>query len=247
MFDTGNACVNDWLSGRIVLVTGAASGIGKALIHALSKLGVHVVALDIDEAALASSCDKIEQEGGHCLGVPFDLLQFEQYDALFLALKDQIPHLDGLIHCASQFKRCSPMQYTKHENFRTMLDIHLTAPNMLTTSMLPLLRRAEAASIIFTTCDMSNEDQNNWHGYGMAKRALPYAAAMWQGEHPNKPYRFNCLNPGRVRTALFERAFKGILPSSIPLPETVVPAYLKLLNPVTASIRGQSLQCLDIL
>ncbi|MDQ6975723.1 MAG: SDR family NAD(P)-dependent oxidoreductase [Mariprofundaceae bacterium] len=236
----------DWFSARIVLVTGAASGIGKALIDALACHGVNVVALDIDEAALGDCCDAIESKGGRCLGVPFDLLKFEQYDALFLALKEQIPHLDGLIHCASSFKRCTPMQYAKHDDFRNMLDIHLTAPNMLTQSMLPLLRRAEAASIVFSTCDMAVEDQKNWHAYGMAKRALPYAAAMWQGEHPNKSYRFNCLNPGRVRTPLFGRAFKGILPSSIPLPETVVPAYLKLLHPDTASLRGQSLQCSDL-
>lgn len=238
--------MSDWFSGRIVLVTGAASGIGAALIHALARRGVNVLALDIDETALGECCDAIEVGGGRCLGIPFDLLQFDQYDALFLALKEQVPHLDGLVHCASSFKRCTPMEYAKHDDFRTMLDIHLTAPNMLTQSMFPLLRRAEAASVVFTACDMTVDNQKNWHGYGMAKRALPYAASMWQGEHPNKPYRFNCLNPGRVRTPLFDRAFKGILRSSIPLPKTVVPAYLRLLHPDTANLRGQSLHCSDL-
>jgi len=238
--------MNDWFSGRIILVTGAASGMGEALAHALAERGVSLLALDKDDKALAACCDAIEAKGGRVLGVPFDLLQFEQYDALFLALKDQVPHLDGVVHCASQFKRCTPMQYVENDDFRTMLDMHLSAPNLLTRSLLPLIKRAEAASVIFTACDMSSEDQNNWHGYGLAKRALPYAAAMWQGEHPDKPYRFNCLNPGKMRTPLFDRAFKGLLPSTIPLPETVVPAYLKLLSPATVELRGQLLHAKDL-
>ncbi len=236
------------LRDRIVLVTGAASGIGEQLTLALAKEeGAHVLALDRDDQALVALTNHIEEAGGHCLGVPFDLLQFEQYDALFLALKDQIPHLDGLVHCAGLLDRCTPMQYVRNEDFRVMLDIHLAAPNLLTRALLPLIRRAPAASVIFTSCDMTFEDQNNWHGYGLAKRALPYAAAMWQGEHRGKPYRFNCLNPGKVRTPLFERAFKGLLLSDIPPASSVVPAYLALLSDATGHLRGQSLTLADVL
>lgn len=233
--------------GQVFLVTGAASGIGEQLVLALASRNAHVVALDKSEAGLMALTDRVEQEGGRCLGVPFDLTAFDQYDSLFLALKDQIPHLDGLVHCAGYLKRCTPMQYVESKDFRAMLDIHLTAPNMLTQSLLPLIRRAESASVIFSSCDMSVEDQNNWHAYGLAKRALPYAASMWQGEHQSKPYRFNCLNPGQVQTETFSRAFKGLELSSIAMPESVVPAYLKLLSTDTLHVRGQSLQLADLL
>jgi len=164
-----------------------------------------------------------------------------------LSLKDQIPHLDGLVHCAAEIDRCTPMQYIKTEAFRKALDINLTAPNMLTQMMLPLLKRADAASIVFSTCDMVEEDQNNWHAYGMAKRALAYAAAMWQNEHAEKPYRFNCLNPGRVRTALFKRTFGGMHPAEVRAPVSVVPAYLYLLSDESKALRGQSLQATELM
>lgn len=231
---------------RIIMVTGASDGIGQRVAVALGEAGANVIALARKEDGLQQTRDRIEELGGRCLCIPFDLMRFNDYGKLFLALKDQVPHLDGLVHCAGSIDRCTPMQYVKPDTFRQMLDIHLSAPNMLTQIMLPLLRRANAASIIFTSCDMINEDQANWHGYGLAKRALGYAAAMWQMEHPDAPYRFNTLNPGRVRTELFKRAFGGTHPKEVPAVSSVVPAYLYLLSDQSRDVRGQSLQASDL-
>jgi len=231
---------------RNILVTGASDGIGQRVAVALAEAGANVIALGRNEEALQQTQERIEQLGGRCLCIPFDLLNFDLYGKLFLALKDQVPHLDGLVHCAGTIDRCTPLQYVKTDTFREMLDIHLTAPNMLTQIMLPLLKRADAASVVFTSCDMLTEDQANWHGYGLAKRALGYAAAMWQMEQPDAPFRFNTLNPGRVRTELFKRAFGGTHPKEVPAISTVVPAYLYMLSDQSRHLRGQSVQAKDL-
>jgi len=235
------------LKDKIILVTGASDGIGRAVAAALGEEGASVVILGRKEDQLAVTQERIEELGGRCLAIPFDLLNFDDYGKLFLALKDQIPHLDGLVHCAGELSRCAPMEHVKIKDFRTMLDIHLTAPNILTQMMLPLLKRADAASIIFTACDMAEEDQNHWHAYGMAKRALPYAAAMWQSETPDKNYRFNTINPGRVRTEMFKRAYPGLHGRHVPAPVMVAPAYLQLLSENSSDICGQSLCAVDLL
>jgi len=215
---------------RIIMVTGASDGIGQQVAAALGEAGASVIALGRSEDGLQQTMERIEELGGRCLCIPFDLNDFDNYGKLFPSLKDQIPHLDGLVHCAGSMDRCTPLQYVKVDEFRKMLDIHLTAPNMLTQIMFPLLRRAEAASVIFTSCDMVDKDMANWHAYGMAKRALAYAAAMWQMEHPDKPYRFNTLNPGPVRTKLFKRTYGGEHPDMVPPASSVTPAYLYLLS-----------------
>lgn len=238
--------MSDHFRNKIIMVTGASDGIGRQLAAALGEAGASVIALARREEALAVTQARIEELGGRCLCIPFDLMKFNDYDKLFHALKEQVPHLDGLVHCAGNIDRCTPLQYVKARDFRNMLDIHLTAPNMLTQAMLPLLAQAAAASIIFTTCDMICEDQPNWHGYGMAKRALGYAAAMWQAEHPDKPYRFNTLNPGRMRTTLFKRTYAGAHPKEVPPPAAAVPAYLYLLSESSRELRGQSLQAADL-
>lgn len=232
---------------KIIMVTGASSGLGRAIAQQLGAEGASVIALGRVEEALTVTQNRIEEAGGRCLCIPFDLTDFDNYGKLFLALKDQVPHLDGLVHCAGSLKRCAPMQHVKPDVFRGALDIHLTAPNLLTQIMFPLLKRAESASVIFTTCDMIEEDQANWHGYGLAKRALGYAAAMWQAEHPSKPMRFNTINPGRMRTRSFERAYPGLAPSTVPVAADIAPAFLKILSDDAKDIRGQLLQASDLL
>jgi NAD(P)-dependent dehydrogenase (short-subunit alcohol dehydrogenase family) len=232
---------------KIIMVTGASSGLGRAIAQQLGAEGASVIALGRVEEALTVTQNRIEEAGGRCLCIPFDLTDFDNYGKLFLALKDQVPHLDGLVHCAGSLKRCAPMQHVKPDVFRGALDIHLTAPNLITQIMFPLLKRAESASVIFTTCDMIEEDQANWHGYGLAKRALGYAAAMWQAEHPSKPMRFNTINPGRMRTRSFERAYPGLAPSTVPVAADIAPAFLKILSDDAKDIRGQLLQASDLL
>ncbi|MDX8387988.1 MAG: SDR family NAD(P)-dependent oxidoreductase [Ghiorsea sp.] len=235
------------LKDKVILVTGGSDGLGRAIAAALGEEGANVIILGRNEAELEVTQNRVEELGGRCLAIPFDLLNFDDYGKLFLALKDQVPHLDGLVHCAGELARCSPMLHIKPKDFRQMLDIHLTAPNMLTQIMMPLIKRAEAASVIFTSCDMVEEDQMHWHGYGLAKRALPYAAAMWQGESPDKPYRFNTLNPGRVRTETFKRAYAGLHGRHVPAPVVVAPAFLQLLSEQSKDVRGQSLNATDLL
>ncbi|HXH65004.1 MAG TPA: SDR family NAD(P)-dependent oxidoreductase, partial [Mariprofundaceae bacterium] len=163
------------------------------------------------------------------------------YDRLFAALKEHIPHLDGIAHIAGGLKYCTPMQYVGTDDFRQMLDLHLTAPNLLTRTLLPLLARAEKATVIFTTCDMIDRDIPNWHGYGLAKRALGYAAAMWQAEHPDPALRFFTLNPGDMRTALFLRAYPGKPADAVPPPAVAAEAFTRLLAGEGDEDRGRAL------
>lgn len=234
------------LKDRIVLITGATGGLGRCLAQALGACKVNVVALARNADELASVQETVEDAGGRCLCVPFDLGRFEQYPDLFKGLSAHIPHLDGLVHAASAFTRCAPMQFVDEKVFRRVLDIDLVAPMLLTKVLFPLLERAESASVVFTTCEMADSPQANWHAYGLAKAGVVHGATMWQREHPKKEIRFNALDPGRMRTSLFRRAFPGILPNKVPPPNDVVDAFLYLLSQRSKSVRGQLLRPSDL-
>jgi len=214
----------------IIMVTGASSGLGKALCLELAKTGCNIIALARHEAGLLKLQTAIEAAGGRCLAIPFDLTKFEAYTELFDALKTQIPHLDGIVHAAGDLNRCAPMQYVSYKDFRKMLDIHLTAPNMLTQSVLPLLEQGKAAKVIFVSCDMAEKAAPNWHAYGMSKASLEHAAQIWRLEHPKKKMRFHVLNPGKMRTELMRRAYPGLDPSSIALPSEAIAPFLAILS-----------------
>jgi len=231
---------------RIIMVTGASAGLGRAICIALGEEGANVLALGRNEERLARTQAGVENAGGRCLAIPFDLARYGEFPSLFEALKQQVPHLDGIVHAAGELNRCAPMQHIEATRFRRMLDINLTAPNLLTQALFPLLERATGASVIFTTCDMAEEPQPNWHGYGLAKAALVQSAAMWQLEHPKKAIRFNAVNPGRMRTGLLKRAFPGLDAAAIPEPDGAVEAFLYLLSDASAGIRGGHFNARDL-
>lgn len=229
------------LENQIYMVTGASSGLGREVAIGLGGRGANIVALARNENRLAETRDLVEEAGGRCMCVPLDLLQFEEYGNLFNALKMHIPHLDGIAHIAGSLKFCTPMAYIESSDFRQMLDIHLTSPNLLTQAMLPLLKRAIKGTVIFTSCDMINRNIPNWHGYGMAKHALGYAAAMWQAEHPDTTLRFFVVNPGDMRTALFLRAYPGKPPEEVPPPSLAAESFIRLMSGEGDEKRGQVL------
>jgi len=233
-------------AGRIFMVTGASSGLGRAICAALGREGANVLALARNEDALADTQAAVESAGGRCLAIPFDLTRYAEFPHLFDALKQQVPHLDGLVHAAGELNRCAPMRFVEATRFRRMIDINLTAPNLLTQALFPLLTQAATASVIFTTCDMAEQAQPNWHGYGLAKAALVHAAAMWQLEHPDTSIRFNAVNPGRMRTELMRRAFPGLDPMDVPPPEKAVAAFLYLLSDAARDIRGRHLSAAEL-
>ena len=92
-----------------------------------------------------------------------------------------------------------------------------------------------------TILNISQKAQPNWHGYGIAKSALRHSAELWQMEHPKKAIRFNALNPGRMRTTAFMRAYPGLDPASIPSPTEACEPFLYLLSDAARNIRGQLL------
>jgi NAD(P)-dependent dehydrogenase (short-subunit alcohol dehydrogenase family) len=92
---------------------------------------------------------------------------------------------------------------------------------------------------------MIEKDIPNWHGYGMAKRALGYAAATWQAEHPDTGLRFFTVNPGDMRTALFQRAYPGIPAEDVPLPAVAAEAFARLLAGEGDASGGRCLDARD--
>ena len=101
--------------------------------------------------------------------------------------------------------------------------------------------------MVFTSCEMLDNDLPNWHAYGLAKRALGYAAAMWHAEHADKAYRFVTIDPGRMRTALFRRAFMGMDPMEVPGPEQAAEGFLRMLTANADAVNGKSLKLEDAL
>jgi NAD(P)-dependent dehydrogenase (short-subunit alcohol dehydrogenase family) len=112
-------------------------------------------------------------------------------------------------------------------DLRASLEVNVVAPLALTQLLLPDLRRL-GGSVLSVTSDAAIEAYAGWGGYGAAKAALEQACHVLAAEEP--AIRVWRVDPGDLRTRMHQQAFPGEDISDRPLPETVVPAFLRLIG-----------------
>ncbi|MDP6314365.1 MAG: SDR family NAD(P)-dependent oxidoreductase, partial [Arenicellales bacterium] len=141
------------LADKTIMVTGAAGTIGAAVSHQVAAAGGSVVLLDRQERALDRIYDQIMALGN---AQPIQVLQeladltTETVALLASQLNEEFGKLDGLVHVAGEPPRLTPLEHLDPEHWSRLISVQLHAPFLLTRGLLPLLRQAPQASVIFT-------------------------------------------------------------------------------------------------
>jgi NAD(P)-dependent dehydrogenase (short-subunit alcohol dehydrogenase family) len=211
------------MTEKIAIVTGAGQGFGLAITAALADRGTTVVACARDAGRLRAATAHLHG----VVALPGDIT-----DAGFRAelVRAAGGRLDLLVHNAGELGP-SPLPSLERyplDALRSVLETTVVAPLALTQLALPLLRASTTGAVITLSSDAAVEAYPGWGGYGAAKAALDQLAAVLAVEEPD--LRVHAFDPGDMRTAMHQRAFPGEDISDRPLPETVVPAFLRLLD-----------------
>ena len=235
------SAVSDLLLDNVILVTGAGDGIGAAVAKSYAKHGATVVLLDKNIKALEQVYDDIEVSGGKTPAIyPLDLIgaTVTDYETLAENIAENFGRLDGLVHCAATLGQIAPFDNQNTATWLETLHINLTAPYLLTRACVTMLRQQEHSAIIFTSDDY--KDKAYWAGYGVAKAGIETLSKQLADEFESEGrLRVNYVIPGPVRTMLYARAFPGINPNSLPLPEELMPTYLYLMGRDSIAETGQ--------
>ncbi len=222
------------LKDRIILVTGAGSGLGQSAAKTFARYGATVVLLGRTLSKLEETYDAIEASGGTQPAIiPLNLESATQQDYYSLSetLYNEFGRLDGLLHNAAQLALLSRIDDYDLETWNKVLQVNLTAPFILTQACLPLLRQAEDASIIFTSDTVGRTGKAYWGGYGVSKFGIEGLMQILAQELESSQIRVNSLNPGPVRTKLRALAYPGEDPASVPEPDSIMNLYLYLMGP----------------
>ena len=215
---------------RIVLVTGASKGIGRAAALELAKAGNHVIATARSEKALTKLDDEILAATGHnATLIPLDLRDTAAIDRLASALLERFGRLDGLLGNAGVLGTLGPLENISPAAFQETLDVNFTANWRLIRAVHPLLRMSEAGRALFVTTGIVPRPRAFWGVYGATKAALETMIACYADEIENTPIRVNLFDPGAVRTDMRFKAMPGEDPLTLPTPAevaTVIPQYL---------------------
>lgn len=235
------------LTGRVIAITGAGDGIGRAVALAAAAHGAELVLIGRTVKKLESVHHEIAQRGGPAASIaPLDLEKAlaHDYDTLAAALIERYGRLDGLLHNAAELGQLAPIDHFDMAIWCRVLHVNLTAAFALTQVLLPALRTSADASVIFTSSGVGRRGRAYWGAYAVSKFGVEGLTQVLADElSGNSTVRVNALNPGSTRTRMRRKAFPGENAELLPDAASVAPGYLWLLGPESRGVTGQSLDC----
>lgn len=236
---------SDLLKGRVILVTGAGDGIGRACALSSAAHGATVVLLGRTLGKLEEVYDQIEAAGFAQPAIcPLNLETAVEKDYNDLAdqLFDTFGKLDGLVHNAALLGPRTLLDNVKTEAWLQLMQVNVNAPFMLTKAMMPLLRAAPEASVVCVSSSVGRKGRAYWGPYAVTKFALEGMMQVLADEQDGtSAIRVNSINPGATRTSMRAKAYPGEPPEKNPEPASIMPAFLYLLGADSRGVNGQAL------
>lgn len=237
---------SDLLRDRIVLITGASDGIGRAVAKAAAAHGAQVILHGRNVKRLEAVYDAIVAAGQPRPSIlPLDLEKAgpAEYDALVNAIDKEFGRLDVLLHNAGMLGERAPVEHYDVPKWMRTMHVNANVPFILTQRCLPLLRKSKDASIVFTSSSIVAKPKAFWGAYLASKWASEGLMRMLADELEQPGIRVNSLNPGKVRTNMRVQAYPAENRETVPTPESIVAPYLYLFGPDSKGVSGQAFDC----
>ena len=233
----------DTLKDRVVLVTGATGGLGKAAVMAVARAGGTPILLGRKTRPLEKLHDEAAAAGAQPAIYPLDLegATPRDYEDMATAVERDLGRLDGIVNCAAHFSGLQPAALIDPLDWLRTLHVNLSAPFLLLQACLPLLNLAPDASVVFVADDLDLVGKANWGAYGVAKHALAGMLSILHQEWETGPLRVHGLLPRPLRTALRRTAYFGENSMQLPAPDSMGDALVYLLGADGVAARGKVL------
>jgi NAD(P)-dependent dehydrogenase (short-subunit alcohol dehydrogenase family) len=238
-------CPPDAFKDRIILVTGAGDGIGRAAALALARHGATVILLGRTQEKLEAVYDEIVALGAPqpaMAPVNLEVARPADFEELARMFGEAFGRLDGILHNASQLGEITPIDQYSYGTWDSVMQVNVNAAFYLTRSLLPLLKDSADASILFTTSSVGRKGRAFWGAYAVSKFATEGLMQVLADELENvAPIRVNCINPGATATKMRALAYPAEDATRLKTPEQILAPYLYLLGPAGRGVNGQSL------
>ena len=231
------------LQNKIILVTGAGDGIGRAAALSYAQHGATVILLGRTVEKLEAVYDEIEAAAYPQAAIyPLHLrgAVMKDYEELANTIEREFGRLDGLLHNAGVLGQRRTLAQTTIDSWDEVLHVNLSAPFMMTQALLPMLAAAENASIILTSSSVGRKGRAFWGAYAISKFGTEGMMQILADEEFDlNNTRVNSINPGATQTVMRRTAYPGENPQDNPLPEVIMPLYLYLMSDDSKAVNGQ--------
>ncbi|MEO7386347.1 MAG: YciK family oxidoreductase [Gammaproteobacteria bacterium] len=237
----------DELADRVILITGAGDGIGRAAALACASHGAITILLGRTQQKLEAVYDEIVATGGPQPAISvIDLASAQGPD--YFQIAEQVigtwGRLDGLLHNAGMLGQRAPVEHYDIGIWHQVMHLNLNAPFILTQMLMPALRKSADASVVFTSSGVGRQGRAFWGAYAVSKFGIEGLSQTLADElRTEAQIRVNCINPGGTRTRMRAAAYPGEDPSSRPAPSSLMASYMWLLGPASRGVTGHSIDC----
>ena len=231
------------LANKIIAVTGAGAGIGRAAALGFAQHGATVILLGRTIKKLEAVYDAIVAEGGAepaIYPINFEGAAETDYEDMAANFAKEFNCLDGLLHNASDLGQRTPLSQYSAKVWTAVLQTNVTAQFLMTKALLPLLDKSPNASLIFTGSSVGYQGRAFWGAYAVSKAATENMMQIWAAELEEVTHiRVNSINPGATRTKMRANAYPGEEPSKLKKPEEILGVYYYLMGDDSIGVTGQ--------
>ena len=217
------------LSGRLILITGATRGLGRAVAIAAAAAGAEIIITGRTIGALEEVDDEIKASGSSATIVELDMKDTAAMPRLAAAIAERWGRLDGFVANAAMLAALTPIGHLTPEAWDESVAVNLTGQWHMIRAFDPLLRAAPAGRAVLVTSGAAIGSRPFWGPYAATKAGLEALGRSWAGESEQTNLQINMINPGGTATKMRASAFPGEDPATLPQPEDIAPAFLMLL------------------
>jgi NAD(P)-dependent dehydrogenase (short-subunit alcohol dehydrogenase family) len=225
------------LGGKVVMITGASRGLGKALALAFAREGATLVINSRSEDALKPVAGEAKETGAEVLAVPADVSVGADVEGLVDESVRRFGRIDVLVNNAGLLGPRVPIVEYPEDEWRRVLDANLTAPFLLSKAVIP--RMLEGGSIVNVTSGVSVEGRAEWGAYSVSKFGVEGLTQILAAELKDRGIRVNSIDPGGMRTDMRAAAYPDEDPASRITPEENTAVFLYLASDESREVTGE--------
>jgi NAD(P)-dependent dehydrogenase (short-subunit alcohol dehydrogenase family) len=196
------------LSGKTALVTGATSGMGKAIAEAMGMFGAKVVVSSNDSVGVLNTVEEFQVAGIEVIGVVCDMVNNEEIDQLFQQAMQHFGKIDILVNCVGMAVT-GGLQDISSESFEKTMGLNLQSAIYLTQLIIPQMQAQKDGVIIYLASIAGVRGNRHLGLYGVSKAGLIELARNLAVEFGPDNIRVNTISPGMINTLFSESLIKN--------------------------------------
>lgn len=225
------------LEGKVVMITGASQGLGKALALACAREGASLVINSRNEESIRPVAEEAESLGAEVLALAADVSKGADVKKLVGAAADRFGKIDVLVNNAGILGPKVRIEEYPEDEWRRVIDANLTGPYLVSKAAIPHM--PEGGSIINLVSGVSVEGRAEWGAYSVSKFGIEGLTQILAAELKDRGIRANSVDPGGMRTDMRAAAYPDEDPMTRITPEENVGVFLYLASDESKDVTGE--------